>query len=154
MQSNSGIDRWEQSFERRPWWTTLRGVIGGLVIVLIVVGLVGLFTTGSIFFQAAAAKKTLQPRIDVKNYDSNNVIQKQEMFQQLYADIQGYKSNIAIARQAYKAQPTSENQTNLVGVQQQCVNTVQQYNAEAKKITSRQWRSKSLPYQINSGGCK
>lgn len=150
----SGIDSWERGFEKRPWWTTLRGVVGLVVIGLVVVAIVGLATTGSIFFQAEAAKRTLAPRITKQNYDSRNVIQKQEMFESLYRDIHGYQANIKIAADAYKQSPTSFNQTNLVGVKQQCVNTVEQYDAEARKITSRDWRAADLPYQIDPRECK
>lgn len=81
------------------------------------------------------------------NKSAVNRIQKQEMFEQLFADINGYKAKIAVARGAYHQNPTDTNQTNLVGVQQQCIDTVQQYNAEARKVTSRDWRSADLPDQ-------
>lgn len=82
------------------------------------------------------------------NKSAVNRIQKQEMFEQLYADVNGYKAKISVARDQVKADPSdSIAQTNLAGVRQQCIDTVQQYNAEARKVTSRDWRSADLPDQ-------
>lgn len=81
------------------------------------------------------------------NKSAVNRIAKQEMFEQLYADANGYKGKISVARDAVKADPSSINNTNLTGIRQQCIDTVQQYNAEARKVTSRDWRSADLPDQ-------
>lgn len=81
------------------------------------------------------------------NKSAVNRIGKQEMFEQLYADINGYPPKIKVQREAVKADPSEITRTNLVGLQQQCIDTVQQYNAEARKVTSRDWRSADLPDQ-------
>jgi ABC-type Zn2+ transport system substrate-binding protein/surface adhesin len=85
-----------------------------------------------------------------------NRIQKQEMFVQLNEDFTGYLSKITIAKSALKNTPADLKgikQTELEGVQQMCVDTAQQYNAESGKYTSRDWKSTGLPYRLNPNDC-
>jgi hypothetical protein len=85
---------------------------------------------------------------------STNRVQKQELFEQLEADIAGYTAKIAVARDTYKASPTDEHLTELAGVRQECVDTVQQYNAESRKYSSRDFKAADLPYTHDTAECR
>lgn len=87
-----------------------------------------------------------------------NRIQKQEMFEQLTADIDGYVAKIAVARAAVASAANEVDrglrQTELVGVTQTCIDAVQQYNAESRKYTSRDFKSAGLPYTRSPAECE
>ncbi len=86
-----------------------------------------------------------------------NRVQKQEMFEQLAADYDGYVAKITIAKASVKTASTDVDrqiaQTNLDGVRQECVDSAQQFNAESRKYTSRVWKSAGLPPTLDTEGC-
>ena len=89
--------------------------------------------------------------------DALNRVQKQEQFEQLAADYDGYIIKVAAAKTAVTAttDPTDKSlrQTELVGLRQICVDTAQQFNAESKKYTSRVWKSAGLPSNLDPREC-
>lgn len=97
--------------------------------------------------------------IKIKNAAVNR-IQKQENFVQENEDYTGYLIKIKIAKQALAVLPanaTSEErqvaQANVTGVQQQCVDTAQQYDADSQKYTARDFKSAGLPYRLDPERC-
>lgn len=126
-----------------------RAVAGVILVVLLVAALVagGWALTIALAGPSGAAQAYKQKE------SATNRIQKQELFVQLNADIDGYIAKIRIAKQAVAADPTSVNKTNLIGVEQICVDTVQQYNAESLKYTSRDFKSAGLPYRRSTLAC-
>lgn len=86
-----------------------------------------------------------------------NRVQKQEMFEQLAADYDGYLVKIG---QLKLVVATTSNDidkelrtTELLGMTQVCVDAAQQFNAESKKYTSRVWKSAGLPLALDPKGC-
>jgi hypothetical protein len=86
-----------------------------------------------------------------------NRVQKQEMFEQLVADYDGYV--VKIGQLALIVATTSDatdkdlRTTELLGMTQVCVDVAQQFNAESRKYTSRDWKSAGLPPSLDSKGC-
>lgn len=85
----------------------------------------------------------------VKKNSATNRISAQERFEDLYAEIVAADAKIGPARQAYKMNPSPVNQTNLTGLTNYCLDVVADYNAEARKYTSEDFRSTDLPAQID-----
>lgn len=83
------------------------------------------------------------------NQSGTNRIAKQEMFQQLYEDIQVADINITTLHTLKVSDPSYVNNTNYTAAQMQCTQLVHNYNAEAKKYTSQDWRDNSLPSAID-----
>lgn len=85
-----------------------------------------------------------------------NRVQKQEQFEQIAADYDGYLVKIEVARDAAASASGIDKelrQTELVGLQQTCVDAAQQFNAESRKYTSRVWKSAGLPANLDPQGC-
>jgi len=86
-----------------------------------------------------------------------NRVQKQEMFEQLAADYDGYIVKIEAQKKAVATtvDPTDKSlrQTELVGMTQVCIDAAQQFNAESQKYTSRVWKSAGLPASLDPKEC-
>jgi hypothetical protein len=92
-----------------------------------------------------------------QNNSAVNRVQKQEMFQQIAADYDGYLTNIEGAKAAVKdAVGTTQKQlrqTELIGLRQVCVSAAEQFNAESQKYSSRDWKSAGLPPSLDAKEC-
>ena len=78
----------------------------------------------------------------------------QEQYHQLYEDIKGYDQQVAVqqaALDAHSAQDAEKDRLAQVvaGLKTQCISTRQQYNAEAQKISKRQFLDAGLPDRID-----
>jgi len=85
-----------------------------------------------------------------------NRVQKQEQFEQIAADYDGYLVKIQVAVDAVGSASGIDKelrQTELVGLRQTCVDAAQQFNAESRKYTSRVWKSAGLPASLDPQGC-
>ena len=146
MSQKSVEDAWGDEFER---WTPRRVKVWALVLVLIFI-VAPLATWG-----LKVAFSGPQGRGDqiIKNNGEVNRTGKQEMFEELYADIKGYKVQIANSEDAVKGNTDPKDEGRLksvvTGIKNQCVSVVEQYNAESHKITSQDWKDYRLPYEIN-----
>jgi hypothetical protein len=90
-----------------------------------------------------------------------NRIQKQEQFEQIAADFDGYRAKIPVAVEAVKAAAstaaTTDDElrlTELLGLRQTCIDAAQQFNAESRKYTSRDWKSAGLPERLDPIACQ
>lgn len=141
---------------KTPWYdsdnptTVARGAgwrIGlGILAVLAVIALISVGVWG---FKVATSDVKGQGDATVQKNSANNRIAAQERFEDLYAEIQQTDAKIGAAKQAYKANPTQVNQTNLTGLVNYCLDVVGDYNAEARKYTSADFRAVDLPAQIS-----
>lgn len=131
--------------------------IGIALAILIAVPLLVMYAAGVGIFsakvQAVVAKKTLNSKVTSQVFNANNKIQSQGYFEGLNADFRKYLVQIKIQKEAVASDPSSYNKTNLLGLRQECVNTVADYNAAAKSISSAPFRSANLPYQLNAARC-
>ena len=109
--------------------------------------------------------------VEIERNSAENRIRSQAFFEQSFEDVQKFDLQIVDAQKAYddfvanNPKPSAEDlvaaqiygqqlnsrQVTLTGLQQQCQNTVANYDAEARKTLASKWRSPQLPYQINDG---
>jgi hypothetical protein len=90
----------------------------------------------------------------IRNNSEVNRTGKQEMFEDLYADIKAYPAKIANAADQVKTNTdpsdTARLQSILTGMKNHCTDVVAQYNSESHKVTSEDWKDDRLPYEINA----
>lgn len=86
----------------------------------------------------------------VKINSGENRIAAQEAFEELYAKIQSYDKNLDQAA-ADKAEHPGDDffATNYSGLVKTCNDAVQQYNADARKVSRAKWLTDDLPYEID-----
>lgn len=124
-------------------WAWVIGILAMVAIISVSLWAAGVFTA-SVRGQAGAYK--------AKESTTNRLFAQQN-FEQLSADIDGYVAKIVIARQAVKTSPSDITRTNLTGVQQVCVDAVQQYNADSRKYLLRDFKSAGLPQTRDQKEC-
>jgi len=124
----------------------------GLALILIPIAIFG------IRWVTAGPKGALGAR--EQQQSANTRVQKQELFEQLAADFDGYIVKIDIANNALKEAKIQKNQidtelraTELIGLKQTCVDAAQQFNAESRKYTARVWKSAGLPISLDPTLC-
>ncbi len=108
--------------------------------------------------------------VEIERNSAENRIRSQAYFEQSFQDIKKFDVQIGDAQKAYNdfvtnnpkpsaddlvaaqiySQQLNSRQVTLTGLQQQCQNTVANYDAEARKTLAAEWRSNELPYQIDS----
>lgn len=150
---SSNMDEWG---EAKRWTRKVFGL--GVVVWLTIFVLVAAIGIGSWAASVAFSPVKGAGEAFKQKQSAVNRIQKQEMFEQLTADIDGYVAKISVARAAVTS-ATSEidrglRQTELIGITQTCIDAVQQYNAESRKYTSRDFKSAGLPYKRSPAKCE
>lgn len=89
------------------------------------------------------------------NNSAENWTGKQEKFEKLNAGVIAAKDLVALHKQNLIDDPQNLTvKQTLAGVRSNCITQVSQYNAESRKILSRDWKSPDLPYQHTIDGCK
>lgn len=158
-------EEWAESFEDHPVATSVKGVV--IVIAVMLVLGAGVWGLGVAFSWWKGQGDGYQQKNSAQNW-----IAAQRAFHQEYNDVQAYGQKITLAKQQLdafqKAHPQVGNgtpydplaqqegnlQTTLTGLQQQCMNTVAQYNTDAKAYLTEDWRDASLPSQLEPGMCQ
>jgi hypothetical protein len=157
---------WERSLEKRPLITGF-GLTALAIVAVFVLGALawGLATGFSYWWGQGDAYRQ-------KN-SSANWIAAQAGFHQEMNDVTGFKQKIALATQrladfnkahpnltaedglvGYKDAQTRDGLTSdLTGLQQQCVNTVNQYNTDARSYLTEDWRDADLPESLDVSAC-
>ena len=74
-------------------------------------------------------------------------------FASLWKSIKAAQIDIKRQQRVVESNPTVSNQTDLVGLQQNCTTVVATYNAAALAIVSKAFRSAGLPSQISPAEC-
>jgi hypothetical protein len=107
--------------------------------------------------------------VELERNSAGNRVRAQAFFEQSYQDIKKFDVQVVDAQKAYDdfvtnnpkpsaddlvaaqiyGQQLNSRQVTLTGLQQQCQNTVANYDAEARKTLAAEWRSNELPYQID-----
>lgn len=127
---------------RHGFWYAAKWVAASIVAILLMVGT--LWFTGVLFAGPKGAGDAYKT-----NQSGTNRIAKQEMFEQLYQDIQVADLNVDATYVIQLTDPSYVNKTNYLAAKQQCNQLVGNYNAEARKYTSADWRDNKLPSAIN-----
>lgn len=129
--------------------------LGEGTIWIIAIGVLGLIIGGFFF----TANVLLAPAkgaggVIIKNNSAENRIEKQEQFEKLMAKVDTNKALVAQHTKNVAANPTDKQaQMVLSGVQSACVASVEQYNAEARKVTSMDWKAADLPDSLTTTAC-
>lgn len=125
--------------------------VAWLIGIVVVIGLVGAAIWGIGVATSDVAGKGNQKR-QINSADNRTFAQEQ--FRELYEDIQAYDQQISTTQQAAVAEtdPTEKSRLNSVvlGVTNQCISTVKQYNAEATKVSKERFRDADLPDRIDT----
>ena len=125
-----------------------------ILVILLIVGVVGIGLWGFGVFTSDI--KGAGGAIKQRNSTVNRV-QKQEMFEQLAADYDGYLIKISQLKLVVATTSSDIDKelrtTELLGVQQICVDAAQNFNAESRKYTSRVWKSAGLPASLDPKEC-
>ena len=160
---------WEDRLEDHPAKTTFQIVflaVGGLLVIgLIATGV--LWSTGVIFSGVKGKGDAV-----VQNNSAQNWTTAQRTFHSEYNLVEADKAKIATAKTnldqwkaanpaptndpiAYQqwSQQESNYQTSLIGPQQECLNTVADYNTNAKSYLTQDWRDASLPESLPTSDC-
>lgn len=139
--SQESWDRRAERFDRHPLWTSFKWVTGIVIGVLVIT--VGLWMMGVIsapLFGRGEAVKRIE--------SAENRIGKQELFEEYYADFQGYQAQLAALS------PKTENYSTIKqGLVNKCIDTAASYNAEARKVSSEQFRAVDLPPSLDPQEC-
>jgi hypothetical protein len=125
---------------------------GSLVALCIVAG-VAVIGTPSVMWGVKVATSDIKGAGDtiIRDNGVDNRVAKQELFEELYADIEATDRKVAIASAAKAENPDDRTASDTyLGTVNICISLVGEYNAEARKVTSDSWRAVDLPYQIDN----
>lgn len=159
---------WDEEFDSRPVVTTLKFWFWTIGILLVTALVVTLALWG---FGVWTAPWKGQGDAYQQKHSSSNWVPAQQGFHQEFNDVQGYKAKLVSARAALAAfdqahpnvgngtpyDPLLNQRTNLettvTGLEQQCQNTVQQYNTDARSYLTEDWRDANLPDHLEVTEC-
>ena len=129
--------------------------LGEGAIWIIVIGVIGTLIGGFFFVTTvllAPAKGA--GGVIIKNNSAENRIEKQEEFEKLFAKVNFNKDLVAQYKGTVESDPTdAKAKQNLEGAKSACNASVAQYNAEARKVTSMDWKAADLPESLTTVGC-
>ena len=155
--------KWENEADR--WDPRRVKIILAVLLAVVIIAPVSIWG-----FRIATSDTRGAGNVEIERNSAENRVRSQAFFEQAYEDVQKFDTQIGDAQKAYdnfvadNPKPTAEDlvaaqlysqqmnnrQVTLTGLQQQCQNTVADYNAEARKTLASKWRSPELPYQIDS----
>lgn len=161
------MSNWESKFETNPGRTSLQVYIGILVVLLLSAWIIAAVTLG---LRTATAGIVGKAETHIQNQSSNNRVVQQAGFETAYADVVKYHQQIIDANKAVEdwdkantgkpdnaigSLATQRNylaQT-VIGLKQQCQNTVAVYNADTHKTLAKDWKRSDLPYELSNADC-
>jgi hypothetical protein len=113
----------------------------------------GSTTTTTTTTTAAAATTTTPPHPTIRAFNPAVNVESQAYFVSLWKSIKAAQIQIRQQARVVKNDPTASNQTELIGLQQNCTTVVATYNAAALAIVSKVFRAVGLPSQISPDAC-
>lgn len=142
---------------RDPWYDSdnpsrvVRGFSWRMAIWTIVAILfVGAIGVGIWYFKVATSDIKGSGDATVQINSGKNRIAAQESFEALFAQIKAYDKNLDQAAKDKAEHPNdSFFATNYSGLVKTCNDAVQQYNADARKVSRAKWLTDDLPYEID-----
>jgi hypothetical protein len=160
------LDAYADDYARHPVWNSIKLGLAGIVVIGVLAAIIGLISTGSVFFAASKAKFTAAPRVTQKVYAPDNVIANVAFFHDtcnaVSRDLQVYRNNEAryqADRNAARLQTDPLQQAaavNALSTEQQDVtaalNAAQDaaasYNSASAQYTRNPFKDAGLPYRI------
>lgn len=118
--------------------------------ILLILGVIALISVGVWGFKVTTSDTKGAGDVTRRNNSGDNRIAAQQRFEKLYADVKAADLRIdtmATAKRETPADPIAR--TNYTGAVNYCIQTRADYDAEARKVTSQDWRSTDLPFQID-----
>jgi hypothetical protein len=110
-------------------------------------------TTTTTTTTTAAATTTTPPQPTIRAFNPAVNVESQAYFVSLWKSIKAAQIQVRQQARVVKNDPTGSNQTDLVGLQQNCTTVVATYNAAALAIVSKAFRAVGLPRQISPDAC-
>ncbi len=140
---NNDWKNFKRDANRVGFWT-----LGKVLLIILIALVVGALIWGA---NVLLSGPRGQGDAIVQKNSSENFIAAQARFEDLYQEIEASQGNIDIAKNALANDPDDRTlQTNLNGVLAHCNNTVGDYNAEARKFLSEEFRAVDLPPSIDA----
>jgi len=159
---SSFSQKWENELER---WDPRR--VKFMIAALVAVAIITPIAIWGI--QVATSDTRGAGNTEIARNSAENRVRAQAFFEQAYEDVQKFDVQVVDAQKAYDdfvtnnpkpsaddlvaaqiySQQLNSRQVTLTGLQQQCQNTVANYDAEARKTLAAEWRSPELPYKID-----
>lgn len=121
--------------------------LGAIVVVMWVSGS-GIFTTTK-----TTTTATTTTTVKIQVFNPANEVESRAYFVSLLTSTKATQAQIVKQEQVIKSDPSVSNQTNLVGLKQQCTLLVAQYNSAALAIAPKAFQSAGLPPQISPDEC-
>jgi hypothetical protein len=159
-------ERREDQFHRHPFLKTAQYVLGAVAIVLVATALIGLASTGSIFFQGEAAKHTVGARTNIKVYSPENKIAQIAFFHNTCntakAQLRIVQNNAAkeaadLKAASFASDPIRKQQAqdslgqdaqDVTGAENVLQTTVADYNSRSAQSTANVFKGANLPDRI------
>lgn len=159
-------DQWGRDAEERPAATIFKAALLVTLGVLALTALVGVITTGSVFFQAGAAKITNKARETIIVYNPERTLSTYEGFyracNQYNALVIAADEKLAGAKQAEKSynpdtdpfgnaqRDVQEQYADARGTRQVAQQEAAAYNADASANTRAPFKAAELPYALDA----
>lgn len=160
----------EKEIEAKPFQVSLKWALGATVIVLAVVALVGVASTGSVFFKGEAAEITNPAREKAIVFDPNRSLSTYEGF---YDSCNAFNAAIIAASDASNEAKTREKtysakadpfgnerkaisgiRENARGLRNQARDLAAKYNADSSANTRAPFKAADLPYTLDPAGAE
>jgi hypothetical protein len=121
-----------------------------IAISLVTVASIILLTVGVFVLRVVLSDPVGEGNAIIQKNSANNRIAAQERFESLYQEVVSSDQKITAAQQALDLTPDDKTlKQNLNGIINYCISVRAEYNAEARKFSSEDFRSADLPYQID-----
>jgi hypothetical protein len=159
-------DRRLDTAERHPFLSFLYWAGGITVVILCLVAIVGLATTGSVFFKSAASNSTLKSRVNIQRNSTDNAVASISFFHDTCNDVNRQLSIYAVNHDKFtrlSKRPTAsdplqaQRQTDALnnadqdatGALNVAIVGANDYNAKAANSLNAKFREAGLPERIN-----
>lgn len=126
-------------------------LIAGILAVIIAITLIG--WAGWAISVAVSGPKGQGDAVKINN-SAENWTEKQQKFEKLYAAVQTNEELVDLHTDRAAADPGDKTAAQmLAGVKSECIASVNAYNAESRKVLSKDWKSPDLPHELNTNRC-
>jgi sensor c-di-GMP phosphodiesterase-like protein len=123
-------------------------IVAAVFVVMWIAG-IGVFASSTT--QTATTATTVTVRL--RAFNPANEVESRAFFVSLWTSTRATQAEIERQQRVVKSDPTVSNQTNLVGLQQQCTLLATHYNAAALAVAPQAFRAAGLPPQISTDEC-
>lgn len=128
-----------------------RGLRWGLIWTIIIVLVIALISIAAWGFRVATAPVRGQGDAAITKYSAENWTAAQARFENEYQDVLATDQKIDLAADAATADPDDQTKADtLAGLRSYCLSAVADYNADARKYLSADFRAADLPDRIDT----